>query len=187
VKHTATLKELPAQQQQLQVQHDELDQAKDILKQKLQKDILEKTVQIEKTEKGLQLTFAADSLFDPGKSKLRFEAYALLDAVSRVLVDTLSASRISIEGHTDNEAVGPLGWKSNWELSAARAMSIIHYFQDDKGIEGSRLSAVAFGEYRPVADNSTREGRQSNRRIEIVIMPPEQKAQEITLPEAKTS
>ncbi|HOU37218.1 MAG TPA: OmpA family protein [Candidatus Omnitrophota bacterium] len=157
------------------------------LEQQLHSEIVGKTAQLQVTDKGLVVTFAADALFDQGKSKLKTEAYAALDAVYRVLSGIASGSRIEIGGHTDNEAVQASGWKSGWELSAARALSVVHYFQDEKGIAGWRLSVAVFGEYRPVADNSTKEGRQANRRIEIVITPRMPQVQEIALPQTKTS
>jgi chemotaxis protein MotB len=78
---------------------------------------------------------------------------------------------VGIEGHTDNEQIKFSGWKSNWELSAARALSVLHYLVDEKKISGKRVSAIGYGEYRPVTSNDTREGRQQNRRVEVVILP----------------
>ena len=78
---------------------------------------------------------------------------------------------IGIEGHTDNEPIEYSGWKSNWELSTARALSVLHYLADQEGIAPQRLSAVGYGEYKPVASNDTKEGRRLNRRVEIVILP----------------
>ena len=80
-------------------------------------------------------------------------------------------SFIAVEGHTDNEPIRYSGWKSNWELSSARALSVLHFMVDDCGIEARRLSANAYSEYRPVSDNATPEGKQQNRRVEIVILP----------------
>lgn len=185
VKNPGMPEETHVQTQSVQV--DELAQARDALEQQLHTEILEKSAQLQVTDKGLVVTFPADALFDQGKSKLRTEAYAALDAVSRVLSGVGSGARIEIGGHTDNEPVQASGWKSGWELSVARALSVVHYFQDEKGIAGWRLSVAGFGEHRPVADNSTKEGRQANRRIEIVITPRMPQAQEITLPQIKTS
>lgn len=185
VKNTCLSEEAHVQPPDARV--DELAQARDALEQQLHSEIVGKTAQLQVTDKGLVVTFPADALFDQGKSKLKTEAYAALDAVYRVLSGIASGSRIEIGGHTDNEAVQASGWKSGWELSAARALSVVHYFQDEKGIAGWRLSVAVFGEYRPVADNSTKEGRQANRRIEIVITPRMPQVQEIALPQTKTS
>ena len=83
----------------------------------------------------------------------------------------MSDLNVGIEGHTDNVPIKYSGWKSNWELSSARAMSVLHYLIDDHGINPPRLSATGYGEYHPVETNDTAEGRQKNRRVEIVILP----------------
>jgi chemotaxis protein MotB len=168
--------------QDLSSQVDELNQAQKILAERLGQEINEKTVKLKMMEKGLVITFVADILFDSGKSKLRPESYATMDKVSRVLIENVPDLKIGIEGYTDNEPIQASGWKSNWELSVARALSVLHYLQDEKAVEGSRLSAVGYGEQQPVADNAGKEGRQLNRRVEIVIMPRFAKVKEISEP-----
>jgi len=163
---------------------DALTQVMGVLEQGLQKEIDGAAAALQMTGEGLALICSADLLFDIGKSKLRPEAYEILDTAGRVLSENAIGSKIRVEVHTDNEPVQASGWKSNWELSAARALSVVHYLQDEKGIPGWRLSACAYGEYRPVADNAAKEGRQANRRMELLIMPPMPKAQEIKLPQA---
>jgi len=78
---------------------------------------------------------------------------------------------VGIEGHTDNVPITYSGWKSNWELSTARATSVLHYLIDDGRLRPESLSAIGYGEYRPVTSNETEEGRQLNRRVEVVILP----------------
>jgi chemotaxis protein MotB len=94
------------------------------------------------------------------------------------LIENVADLKIGIEGHTDNEPIQASGWKSNWELSAARALGVLHYLQDEKRVEGWRLSAIGYGEQQPVADNAAKDGRQLNRRVEIVIMPKISKVRE---------
>ena len=161
---------------------DELDQARQILQQRLQEEISGKSVELQRSEKGLVISFQADILFDSGRSKIRPEAYATLDKVSRVIIENVGGLRIGIEGHTDNEPIKASGWKSNWELSAARALSVLHYLEDEKGVAGWRLSATGFGQEQPVADNTSKEGRQLNRRVEIVIIPGISRVKEIAQP-----
>ncbi len=82
---------------------------------------------------------------------------------------------IRVEGHTDNLIIhGTFAKKypTNWDLSAARAVNVVRYLQE-QGIDPMTLSAIAFGEYEPVASNDTEEGRAQNRRIEIVLIPKE--------------
>jgi chemotaxis protein MotB len=94
------------------------------------------------------------------------------------LIKNVPENQIGIEGHTDNEPIKYSGWKSNWELSTARALSVLHYLIDEKGISPYRISAIGYGEYRPVTSNNTKEGRQLNRRVEIVILPKVTKVKE---------
>jgi len=113
-------------------------------------------------------------LFDSGKSEIKPEGLVVLGKVIEIL-KTVSDKSIRIEGHTDNQPiVGPLTqrYQTNWELSASRAINVARYLQK-QAIEPANLSAAAFGEFKPVADNATQEGRAKNRRIEIVLVPKE--------------
>jgi chemotaxis protein MotB len=150
---------------------DELEQAKRVLEDSLSQEIKDKQVRLQMMEKGLVISVVGDVLFDSGKSKIRPEAHSILDKVASVLGENVPQLNVGIEGHTDNEPIRFSAWKSNWELSAARALSVLHYLVDNKGILPSRVSAIGYGEYRPVATNDTKEGRQLNRRVEIVILP----------------
>jgi hypothetical protein len=99
---------------------------------------------------------------------------------------TLVAQAFSpqVEGHTDNVPVSPRlqdTFPSNWELSTARASNVVRFLQDRVGIPGERLSSCGFGQYRPLADNTTAAGRAENRRIQIVLVPLE--AQAVAKPE----
>lgn len=156
---------------ELSSQLDELNAARRILEDRLKQEIADKQVRLEMAEKGLVITFVADVLFDSGKAKIKTEALGSLDKVARVLTENLADFSIGIEGHTDNQPIKYSGWKSNWELSTSRALSVLHYLTDDKGISGERVSAIGYGEYHPVASNDTKEGMQLNRRVEIVVLP----------------
>ncbi|MDD3087161.1 MAG: OmpA family protein [Candidatus Omnitrophica bacterium] len=157
--------------EELSNQLDELAQAKRLLEERLGKEISDKQIKLQMMEKGLVITVVGDLLFDSGKAQIRQEAYPLLDKVSRILKDNMGGFNIGIEGYTDNVAIKHSSWKSNWELSTARSLSVLHFLVNEKGISPERLSAIGFGEYRPVATNDTREGRKLNRRVEIVIQP----------------
>ena len=156
---------------ELSRQVDELAQAKRLLEDRLGQEISDKQVKLQMMEKGLVITVVGDLVFDSGKAKIRQEAYPLLDKVAAVLKENMSGFNIGIEGYTDNVPIKHSNWKSNWELSTARSLSVLHFLVNDKGIEPERLSSIGFGEYRPVASNDTREGRKLNRRVEIVIQP----------------
>ena len=155
----------------LSAQLDELNRSKGILEQKLGQEIDDKQIKLQMMEKGLVITVVGDLLFDSGKAEIRSEAYPLLDKVSTVLKDDLAGFNVGIEGHTDNVPIQHSGWKSNWELSTARALSVLHYLIKNQGVVPERLSAIGYGEYRPVASNETKDGRKQNRRVEVVILP----------------
>ena len=172
-------------------QLDELARTKKLLEDRLSQEIQDKQVRLEMMEKGLVITFVGDVLFDSGKAKIRSEAYEMLNKVARVLKENVPELKVGIEGHTDNVPIQHSGWKSNWELSTARALSVLHYLIGNEGISPDRLSAIGYGEYQPVASNDTKNGRQLNRRVEIVILPQiskvkeTQSSREPALPEAK--
>jgi len=148
----------------------ELQRAKEELEKRLQDEIGNKQVKVEMQDKGLVITFVSEVLFDSGKAKLRADSLSKLDKVAGVLNTTVADLNVGVEGHTDNQPIKKSGWKSNWELSTARALSVLHYLSE-KSVAEPRLAAIGYGEYKPVASNDNREGRQKNRRVEIVILP----------------
>ncbi len=150
---------------------DELSQAQKLLEDRLFQEIQDKQVKLKMAEKGLVITFVADVLFDSGKAKLKKDTFSSLDKVARVLNENVVDFKVGIEGHTDNEPIRRSGWKSNWELSIERALSVLHYLIDQQQVSPERLSVLGYGEYQPVASNGTKAGRQLNRRVEVVIFP----------------
>jgi len=157
--------------EELSEQLDELSQAKKLLEGRFSTEIQDKQVKLQMMEKGLVITVVGDLLFDSGKANIRPEGDAVLNKVALVLKENVPQFNVGIEGHTDNQPIKHSGWKSNWELSSARALNVLHYLVNEKGISPYRLSAIGYGEYRPVASNNTKSGRQLNRRVEIVILP----------------
>ncbi len=149
----------------------DLEKAKKELEDRLKNEIDDKQVKVEMLEKGLVVTFVAEVLFDSGKADLREDSLGKLDKVASVLQTTVRDLDVGIEGHTDNDPIKYSGWKSNWELSAHRALGVLHYMIDKAGVDPQRLAAIGHGEYKPVASNDTAEGKQKNRRVEIVILP----------------
>lgn len=154
----------------LEKELEELRHTKGLLEQTLDKEIKDKQVRLSMEEKGLVITFVSEVLFDSGKANLKPESFGSLDKVAKILVENVPENNIGIEGHTDNEPIKHSKWKSNWELSAHRALSVLEYLEG-KGVNPQRLSASGYGEYKPVASNDTTQGRQLNRRVEIVILP----------------
>lgn len=170
-KDVEKITKLQSQYSALKDEVSELERAKRELENRLRGEIDNESVKVEMLERGLVITFVAEVLFDSGKANLKSQSLHTLDEVAQVLNTTVRDLNVGIEGHTDNEPIRKSGWKSNWELSAARAMSVLHYLSDQHGIDPTRLSGTGFGEYHPVASNDAKEGRQKNRRVEIVILP----------------
>jgi chemotaxis protein MotB len=115
-------------------------------------------------------------LFDSGQSEIKPEGLAVLKRVVDILI-AVTDKTIRVEGHTDNVPIkGALAkrYPTNWELSAARAITVTRYLEKE-GLDPVLLSAAAFGEYLPVADNDTAEGRAKNRRIAIILLPKEER------------
>lgn len=108
-------------------------------------------------------------LFDPGKDKIKDEGEAALTEVTKILSD-IPNRKFQIAGHTDNIPIRSARFQSNWELSTARAVNVVK-FMIESGMDPKRVSAAGYGEYDPVGDNATEDGRMMNRRIEITLMP----------------
>ena len=155
----------------LKSQLTDLERAKQELENRLQGEINNKEVDVQMLDKGLVITFVSEVLFKSGKDDLIAESLNKLGKVASVLKTTVSDLNVGIEGHTDNVPIKHSGWKSNWELSTARALSVLHYLEDQQGIDPKRLSATGYGEFQPVASNETASGKQKNRRVELVILP----------------
>lgn len=153
--------------QSLEQEVDRLSQIQAELQKKL-KGI--EGISFNRDERGLVITFLDEILFDSGRATIKTTAYSSLDKVASVITSKASDLNIGVEGHTDNEPIKRSGWKSNWELSTARATSVLHYLIS-KGVTPEKLAAIGYGEYRPVAPNDTSAGRRKNRRVEIVILP----------------
>jgi chemotaxis protein MotB len=128
---------------------------------------LQEYTQIEVSEKYMKITLKTPVLFSPGSAALKKEAVTSLREVAKA-ISPLSNSVI-VEGHTDNMPILGGLYSSNWELSVARAYSVIDFFVKT-GIPPERFVAAGYGEFRPVVPNDTEEGRIQNRRIEINII-----------------
>lgn len=149
----------------------DLEKAKLELEESLKKEIGEYKAKLQMTERGLVITFVSEIFFDSGKDKVKENGKITLDKVVEVLNRDVPNSNVAVEGHTDNDPIKYSGWKSNWELSSARALAVLHYLIGEGKIKPQRLSANGYGEFHPVAPNDTVQNKQKNRRVEIVILP----------------
>lgn len=116
---------------------------------------------------GLAIEISASLLFAPAEATLSPETVAALQSVARVLAT--SKREIRVEGHTDNVQISSALYPSNWELSSARATSVVRLLVAS-GVGPDRISAVGYGEHRPVAPNDTVEGRARNRRVTLMVV-----------------
>jgi chemotaxis protein MotB len=142
------------------------------LLEKMKGEIAKGQVTISELKGKLTVNMVDAILFDSGKAEVKREGLVVLGKVVEIL-KTVNDKAIRIEGHTDNVAINrslAQRYPTNWELSAARAINVARYLEQ-QAIAPDSLSAAAFGEFKPVADNATVEGRAKNRRIEIVLVP----------------
>ena len=115
------------------------------------------------------LVMPTDVLFDPGKTEIKEEGEAALREIAKAL-RTVRGRRFQVMGHTDSTPIRKEEFPSNWELSCARALVVVHYLIK-QGVRANTLSAAGYGQTDPVAGNGTGSGRARNRRIEIALLP----------------
>jgi chemotaxis protein MotB len=152
----------------------ELSSTYDQLVDKMKGEIAKGQVTISELKGKLTVNMVDAILFDSGKAEVKTDGLVVLGKVIEIL-KSVDDKAIRIEGHTDAMPItGSLAqrYPTNWELSAARAINVARYLQKE-AINPALLSAAGFGEFKPVADNATVEGRAKNRRIEIVLVPKE--------------
>ncbi|MBM7606441.1 chemotaxis protein MotB [Metabacillus crassostreae] len=126
------------------------------------------------TDEGLLITLLNDIFFDSGSAAIRNKDKELASEISELLI--MSPPRnIIISGHTDNVPIKNSEFDSNWHLSVMRAVNFMKILIDNDRLDPKAFSAKGFGEFKPVAKNETKDGRQKNRRVEILILPNEQK------------
>ena len=142
------------------------------LAEKIQEAIDEKDmgqeIDIEFTSQYVQLTLRGGVLFDSGSVQLKDEAMPVLDQVGLIL-ERYAQGTIEIEGHTDNVPMSGAKYSNNDELSSGRALSVFNYLLSVTNLNPADVKHAGRGEYLPIADNSTAEGRARNRRVEIKI------------------
>lgn len=129
---------------------------------------LSKDVEVIQEENYILLKFSDGILFDSGSADLKAQAMTVLDGVGDQLAN-YPTNDIKIEGHTDNIPINGGVFKSNYYLSAARAIAVLEFLIENEKVNPAYLSAEGFGEYRPVAPNDTPENRAKNRRVEIKL------------------
>ncbi|MDI6865303.1 OmpA/MotB family protein [Thermodesulfovibrio yellowstonii] len=124
-------------------------------------------INIKSDARGIVITLPDSLLFSSGSAELKPESTDALTRIAEKLKEL--PGKVAIEGHTDNIPISSSVYKSNWELSAARASSVLHFLLQ-RGLSPDRFLIAGYGEYKPVATNDTDEGRAKNRRVELIIL-----------------
>jgi len=145
-----------------------LEALKAELDTKLKSENLSSSVNTSIDKRGLVISLSNAIFFDPGSAEIKKDNEETLLEIAN-MVNTMD-NFIRIEGHTDNIPMNSDLFPSNWDLSSARAVNVVRLFVKNANASPEKLIAVGYGEYRPIADNATEEGRAKNRRIDIIVL-----------------
>jgi chemotaxis protein MotB len=187
----AEIKQSKAQIAALQARAADLEKEKETatqrargLEDEMRSDLESKDVTISNLQGKLTVNILDRVMFDSGEAILQPGGDSVLRKIAAILAGHPEI-KIHVIGHTDNVPIRGR-FASNWELSAARALAAVHFLTEKAGVDPRRVGAVGYGEYRPIADNSTPEGRARNRRIAIAILADELAGAD-TVPTARTN
>ncbi|WP_250673017.1 OmpA family protein [Paraclostridium ghonii] len=134
----------------------------------VQENNLQDVVKVREEDRGVVLQLDENILYDLGKADLKDTSIKALDTITKLVKDM--DNDVLVEGHTDNVPIQNLEYASNWELSTARAVSVVRYFVETKDVQPTRFAVKGYAEFRPLVDNSTPENRSTNRRVDILIV-----------------
>jgi chemotaxis protein MotB len=126
------------------------------------------SIRFEENARGFTIHIMDDILFKSGSADLNNSSMSVLSKIATLLKDV--ENDIRIEGHTDNVPINTEAFKSNWHLSVGRALNTAYYLINNEGLKPEKISIVGYSEYKPIASNTTYDGRASNRRVDIVII-----------------
>jgi len=143
--------------------------SKQTLQTSIDEQIASHQIEMPASDSPVRVVLVNTLLFEPGSAMLSAEGQTLLSKLTGLIKDE-RYPHIRVQGHTDDRPLKSTSWyASNWELSVARATAVVRFLQDTVGVRPERISATGFGQYRPVASNTSDEGRRQNRRIEIIL------------------
>ena len=146
----------------------DLNEAQEKLEQYIKEHDLQDQVSTELSEEGLMIRLKEKALFSSGSAQLQGQAEQIVPVIAALLSSL--PERVTISGHTDNVPIATAQFPSNWELSSARAVSLMRGLMGAQpALNPARFSALGYSEYRPIASNDTEEGRAQNRRVEVFI------------------
>ena len=148
----------------------ELSTQADQLELQLKEEIEKGEIRLKRYKTKTIINIDNSILFDSGSTTVKEGVKKSLSKIAAAL-NSFPENNIQIEGHTDDVPINTPKYPSNWELSAARALSVLRFFVDTTDVDPRKLSAVGYGEYRPLVPNDTPENKRLNRRVDIVILP----------------
>ena len=137
------------------------------LRRLIREQKLEDVIKVQEQTQGIHITIGDPALFDTGKAYIKPSILPILNQIVEVVAS--GGEIIRVEGHTDNVPIHNTEFEDNWELSIARALSVIRHIRQGQQFDPKRLRPVGCGEFHPVASNDTEEGKALNRRVEIYI------------------
>jgi chemotaxis protein MotB len=137
------------------------------LEEALGDEIRKHQIEMRFTPEGLVVSLREVGFFNSGEAEMLKDGQATLARIARILID--KGFQLRVEGHTDNVPIHNSRFKSNWELSTARATEVVALLVERYGFDPKSISAAGYSEYRPIAGNDTEEGRKKNRRVDIVV------------------
>ncbi len=158
---------------ELQKEKEMVGQKAKSLEDEMREQLESKDVTISKLQGKLTVTIVDRVMFDSGEAILKADGATVMQKIADLLTSHPEL-KIHVIGHTDNVPIRQTAqsrFASNWELSTARALAAVHFLTEKAGVDPRRVGAVGYGEFHPIADNSTAEGRSKNRRIAITILP----------------
>jgi chemotaxis protein MotB len=158
---------------ELQKEKEMVGQKAKSLEDEMREQLESRDVTISKLQGKLTVTIVDRVMFDSGEAILKADGATVMQKIADLLASHPEL-RIHVIGHTDNVPIRQTAqsrFASNWELSTARALAAVHFLTEKAGVDPRRVGAVGYGEFHPIADNSTAEGRAKNRRIAITILP----------------
>lgn len=149
-------------------QKDQMMKVKGDVDKYIKANNLQNDVVTEMDERGLVIRFKDSILFDTGQANIKSQFAGKIIKIGKIL--TKVSAYIRVEGHTDNVPIKNYQFNSNWQLSTTRATNVVELLISKSGIKPSRISAVGYGEYRPIASNKTQVGKAKNRRVDIILI-----------------
>lgn len=147
----------------------QMEEVKTEIDQMVMNTPLENNVDVTVQERGLVISIKTQILFESGKAELNPESIPLVEQIA-VILTRVAKKQIRVEGHTDSDPIQTSEYPSNWELSSARATSVLKLILSKGHLQPDKISAVGYGEYRPKVPNTSARNKAKNRRVDILII-----------------